>query len=164
MKKSSGLGFVRYLIGFAIIAMIFGAANNSSTKPFHNPTYRNKNYSYATPVHKAQPEVTYTCSDGTKYESYSDYLSCENLYNWKATRDKSLAECNADSSKFNCWYDEYPGTTLHWEYYTYTAPSYQAPSSSGVRYGAICRDGTQSSATGRGACSHHGGVSMWLTY
>jgi hypothetical protein len=30
------------------------------------------------------------------------------------------------------------------------------------RTGAICRDGWQSSATGRGACSHHGGVSEWL--
>ena len=30
------------------------------------------------------------------------------------------------------------------------------------RIGAICRDGWQSSATGRGACSHHGGVSEWL--
>lgn len=31
-----------------------------------------------------------------------------------------------------------------------------------VRTGAVCRDGTRSSATGRGACSHHGGVSYWL--
>jgi len=30
------------------------------------------------------------------------------------------------------------------------------------RVGAICNDGTTSSATGRGACSHHGGVSQWL--
>jgi hypothetical protein len=33
---------------------------------------------------------------------------------------------------------------------------------SGGRIGAICRDGTRSSATGRGACSHHGGVAQWL--
>ncbi len=33
---------------------------------------------------------------------------------------------------------------------------------SGVRVGAICRDGSRSSATGRGACSHHGGVARWL--
>jgi uncharacterized protein YraI len=33
---------------------------------------------------------------------------------------------------------------------------------SGVRVGAVCRDGTRSSATGRGACSHHGGVEHWL--
>lgn len=30
------------------------------------------------------------------------------------------------------------------------------------RIGAICCDGTRSSATGRGACSHHGGVCEWL--
>ncbi len=31
------------------------------------------------------------------------------------------------------------------------------------RTGAICRDGTTSSATGRGACSHHRGVAQWIT-
>lgn len=29
------------------------------------------------------------------------------------------------------------------------------------RIGAICKDDTSSTATGRGACSHHGGVSCW---
>ncbi|WP_305983422.1 SH3 domain-containing protein [Roseivirga thermotolerans] len=29
------------------------------------------------------------------------------------------------------------------------------------RIGAVCKDGSLSSATGRGACSHHGGVSTW---
>ncbi len=39
----------------------------------------------------------------------------------------------------------------------------QAPVAPGrVRVGAICRDGWHSSATGRGACSHHGGVARWL--
>ena len=30
------------------------------------------------------------------------------------------------------------------------------------RIGAVCNDGTTSRATGRGACSHHGGVDYWL--
>jgi len=30
------------------------------------------------------------------------------------------------------------------------------------RIGAICKDGTRSFATVRGACSHHGGVARWL--
>ena len=34
--------------------------------------------------------------------------------------------------------------------------------SSSYRIGAICSDGTRSYATGRGACSHHGGVAYWL--
>lgn len=29
------------------------------------------------------------------------------------------------------------------------------------RIGALCKDGTESTATGSGACSHHGGVSCW---
>jgi hypothetical protein len=31
-----------------------------------------------------------------------------------------------------------------------------------VRTGATCCDGSRSYATGRGACSHHGGVCQWL--
>lgn len=31
-----------------------------------------------------------------------------------------------------------------------------------VRVGAVCNDGTYSNATGRGACSHHGGVAYWV--
>ncbi len=41
------------------------------------------------------------------------------------------------------------------------APSPSAPTSSAVRVGATCRDMTSSSATGRGACSSHGGVYCW---
>lgn len=50
---------------------------------------------------------------------------------------------------------------------TYVAPAptpvtTESYSNSTVRTGAICRDGWQSSATGSGACSHHGGVDHWL--
>lgn len=31
-----------------------------------------------------------------------------------------------------------------------------------IRTGAICNDGSYSDATGKGACSHHGGVQYWL--
>lgn len=30
------------------------------------------------------------------------------------------------------------------------------------RVGAVCRDGSGSNATGRGACSWHGGVAKWI--
>lgn len=30
------------------------------------------------------------------------------------------------------------------------------------RVGAICKDGTRSYSTGRGTCSHHGGVRTWI--
>ncbi|MDB5178016.1 MAG: hypothetical protein JWO61_399 [Candidatus Saccharibacteria bacterium] len=42
-----------------------------------------------------------------------------------------------------------------------SSPTYTAPSG-GARTGAICNDGSSSSATGSGACSHHGGVAYWL--
>ena len=47
---------------------------------------------------------------------------------------------------------------------TYVAPVYVSPSlpQSNVRIGAVCEDGSHSSATGSGACSHHGGVAYWL--
>ena len=48
---------------------------------------------------------------------------------------------------------------------TNSKPVYKPKSESSsyeVRVGAICCDGSRSSATGRGACSHHGGVCQWL--
>lgn len=102
----------------------------------------------------------YTCSDGTEYETLAEKNECEKKISWTKTKDASLQECYNDPEKFNCWYDEYPGTTIHWSYYTrrYVATS---PNAS-IRTGAICRDGWRSSATGRGACSHHGGVLRWI--
>lgn len=32
-----------------------------------------------------------------------------------------------------------------------------------IRIGAYCKDGWESNAIGRGACSHHGGVDIWKT-
>lgn len=46
----------------------------------------------------------------------------------------------------------------------YYQPSYNSTyskPSTGYRQGAFCRDGSYSYATGRGACSHHGGVDEW---
>lgn len=104
----------------------------------------------------------YTCSNGAEYDSISAKDECEKRVAWEKGRKQALQECNADSSKTNCWYDEYPGTYVHWttpQTRTYTP----APGpSAGARSGAICRYGTRSHATGRGACSHHGGVSYWI--
>ncbi len=38
----------------------------------------------------------------------------------------------------------------------------QFQASQRYRIGALCNDGTESGATGSGACSHHGGVNCWL--
>ncbi len=104
----------------------------------------------------------YTCSNGTEYDNKADKDECDKRVAWEKGREQALRECNADSSKTNCWYDEYPGTYIHWtEPRTYTYTPAPGPSS-GYRNGAICRDGWRSSATGRGACSHHGGVAYWI--
>lgn len=104
----------------------------------------------------------YTCSNGTEYDNKADKDECDKRVSWEKGREQALRECNADSSKTNCWYDEYPGTYIHWtEPRTYTYTPAPGPSS-GYRSGAICRDGWRSNATGRGACSHHGGVAYWI--
>ena len=41
-------------------------------------------------------------------------------------------------------------------------PEPEEEESEPVRTGAVCRDGSESSATGSGACSHHGGVDHWI--
>ncbi|HZY80607.1 MAG TPA: hypothetical protein VFE50_13870 [Cyclobacteriaceae bacterium] len=40
-------------------------------------------------------------------------------------------------------------------------PEPPAPPANCIRIGANCKDGTTSTATGSGACSHHGGVASW---
>jgi hypothetical protein len=44
---------------------------------------------------------------------------------------------------------------------TQPAPTEAPTTGARVRVGALCNDGTSSTATGSGACSHHGGVKCW---
>ena len=109
--------------------------------------------------------VVYICSNGNKYYSQNEKDECEKRVQWENNRVAALNECNNTPGHYNCWYDNYPGTTVHWTEYTrsYYTPSYSPTyNSPNYRTGAICRDGWRSSATGRGACSHHGGVAYWL--
>jgi hypothetical protein len=41
-------------------------------------------------------------------------------------------------------------------------PSADCQNDASKRRGARCKDGTESTATGSGACSNHGGVDYWL--
>lgn len=41
-------------------------------------------------------------------------------------------------------------------------PSTDCQTDASKRRGARCKDGTESTATGSGACSGHGGVDYWL--
>lgn len=100
----------------------------------------------------------YLCSNGVEYDNINDKNECEKRVSWEQHKQTALQKCYADSSKFDCWYDDYPGTALHWSYWAYN----DSPSTNSYRSGAIYKDGWRSKATGRGACSHHGGVLYWL--
>lgn len=52
------------------------------------------------------------------------------------------------------------GTKLY--HHSHSIKGGNSTTQASYRTGAICRDGWQSSATGSGACSHHGGVDYWL--
>ncbi len=56
-------------------------------------------------------------------------------------------------------------TIKPWPTSTPTGPRVVVPTQAPAirrRCGAVCRDGWRSNATGRGACSHHGGVAYWV--
>src|SRR2546423_166840 len=55
-----------------------------------------------------------------------------------------------------------PPTTIQSSLSSPSKKTNTSNNTSGIRIGCICNDGTRSSATGRGACSHHGGVNHWL--
>jgi hypothetical protein len=56
------------------------------------------------------------------------------------------------------------GGLIAWSSFVAPALGLTSHGQPGARYGAICRDGWRSTATGSGACSHHGGVDHWLVY
>ena len=104
----------------------------------------------------------YVCSNGAEYETLEEKNECDKRVAWEKAKNAALTECNADPAKTNCWYDEYSGTGIHWTNVTKPVTTTRSASNSGGRTGAICKDGWRSSATGRGACSHHGGVARWI--
>jgi hypothetical protein len=138
-----------------------------------NRSYKQGEMNFVTGEVIANPEPSFSCSNGETFSTAEERDNCEKRISWEKTRDAALKECNADPNKTNCYYDSYPGTTLHWTWKNRTTPqpqtpstpkyksNYETPSSPQFRSGAICRDGTISHATGRGACSHHGGVAQW---
>ena len=85
------------------------------------------------------------------------------------TREKVLSKPITEIITYYDYYEPYnsyiPESTYQPTTNFNSVNTYQttAPASDGVRTGAMCNDGTTSSATGRGACSRHGGVNYWLT-
>lgn len=96
----------------------------------------------------------------------SNYKSAEELVNgWSAKPDLKAALDNSEFDQIGLASGCAPGSiyggasAVFAQIKTNPAPTY---SNGGYRTGAVCNDGSTSSATGRGACSWHGGVSYWL--
>lgn len=108
--------------------------------------------------------------DGRSYVSYNRGQAETDVYWHKYTSSGSYTA--------RAWVEDVDGRTdsdsctFRWNWVTppLAIPSQTGSNNSGGstapastrRVGAICRDGSRSSATGRGACSWHGGVSQWL--
>jgi hypothetical protein len=79
-----------------------------------------------------------------KFNGYSGKISFDGIYGYKSIKGELI-----DGAERGVWiYENYSGKK---EIYKWIS----------VRVGAKCRDGSSSNATGRGACSHHGGVDYW---
>jgi hypothetical protein len=66
------------------------------------------------------------------------------------------SQCHGNGGTYEYWISPSPGARV-----TSCYQPRPTNNTSSVRTGAVCRDGWRSSATGRGACSHHGGVAYW---
>lgn len=80
-----------------------------------------------------------------KQEKYSGNISFENVFGFKSINGQLI-----NGEERGLWvYEKFNGEKEKYKWIS-------------SRVGAICRDGNRSYATGRGACSHHGGVNYWL--
>lgn len=82
------------------------------------------------------------------YDDDSDYYSDNNDSDYYYDDEEEYDYDNEDDDNQNKIIQNY-----YSKYY---------PTETRVRVGAVCNDGTTTKATGRGACSHHGGVAYWL--
>ena len=106
-----------------------------------------------------------TAQTGSYYVS-SKSLNLRSTPNQEAEVVKKLKQYDnlkvVQSSESN-WVKVSYNSTEGYVWKSYLKKGRAIVSSYEVRTGARCKDGTSSSATGRGACSHHGGVSYWKT-
>ncbi|MFN8355259.1 MAG: hypothetical protein U0Y10_12465 [Spirosomataceae bacterium] len=99
--------------------------------------------------------------DGNEKYAREDYFDGKYSVIYEDRRTQPNYSTNSNS------FNSYPSNN----YNRYKSNSYNSNSrrynnnsntNNSRRVGAICCDGTRSDATGRGACSHHGGVCQWL--
>ncbi len=94
-----------------------------------------------------------------EYSAEKKILSKENYSNGTLSGFYAKYFDNGKPEQLGNFYEG--NKTGTWYYYDYDG-DYKQTQFIQVRVGAICNDGWESSATGRGACSHHGGVNYWL--
>lgn len=96
--------------------------------------------------------------DGSEKYAREDYFEGNYAVVYEGTRSQPNNSTNTNS------YNSYPSNNNKYNNNSYNSQSrsYNNNSNNSRRVGAICCDGTRSYATGRGACSHHGGVCQWL--
>jgi hypothetical protein len=147
-------GAIGATIGIIALAGIAGAMGNTN----------NQQQQHATPV--VQP-VTYSdCRTEeipfeTQYDgSVGQYGYTESVKQQGAVGSKKI--CKPNKPGYQDKVEVVTQPTPHIVVRTPKPAPQPVQQQSHYRVGAICRDGWQSSATGRGACSHHGGVSEWL--
>ena len=147
-------GAIGATIGIIALAGIAGAMGSTN----------NQQQQHATPV--VQP-VTYSdCRTEeipfeTQYEgSVGQYGYTESVKQQGAVGSKKI--CKPNKPGYQDKVEVVTQPTPHIAVRTPKPAPQPVQQQSHYRVGAICRDGWQSSATGRGACSHHGGVSEWL--
>ena len=112
---------------------------------------------------KVNSKENYTITKSTK-------VIIENNSNQQSTTNNNLYYYIDDDSDYynddSDYYENYNETSQfklrnenqqHYQY-LYNTDDFKSK----VRIGAVCNDGTYSTATGRGACSHHGGVAYWV--
>jgi|SRR5699024_6231438 len=108
------------------------------------------------------------------------YGQSNNPSNAYISTSSKLYSSTSDTAKVITRLDKYSNlqvvdtTSTHWLHIKFNGQTGYVKSSSTkpgkavvthhtYRTGARCEDGSHSNATGRGACSHHGGVDYWLT-
>jgi hypothetical protein len=159
-RTSKGLGTLTELSGLNAVSekySITSIGSNLSESQLNSYTDDSINYLKS---FYANPSITVNTIYGSNYRTSDDLISGwaakpdlrAVLENGEVSRIGLAAGCNSGSI--------YGGASVVFaQIKTQPTPSY---SNSGYRTGAICNDGTSSSATGSGACSWHGGVDYWL--
>mgnify|MGYP000880302937 FL=1 len=145
-------GVIGAIIGVAALAGIAGAVNNNQQQQHAAPTVQPVTYSDC-----RTEEIPFE----TQYEgSTGQYGYTETVRQQGVVGTRKI--CKPNKPGYMDKVDVITRPTTHIIVRTPKPAPQPVQQQTHYRVGAICRDGWRSSATGRGACSHHGGVSEWL--